>query len=71
MISPHCTIYYFAGLVLLITGVIQAGDEVRFLTGSLPYQPANLPAYKYFSPDYINVGYRGSIIEVDHFIRRW
>ena len=55
---------FFAGLVILTTGFVKAGDEVRLLNSSIPYQAANLPAYKYFSADNINIGYRGRIVEV-------
>lgn len=55
---------FFAGLVLLTTGVVKAGDEIRLLSGSVPYQAVTFPAYKYFSPDYIYPGYRGRIVEV-------
>ena len=55
---------FFAGLVILVTGFISVGDEVRFLTSQLPYQAATLPAYKYFSADYVNYGYKGRVVEV-------
>lgn len=55
---------FFAGVVLLLTGVIRAGDEVRLLTNSIPYQPVLFPPHKFFSPDYINIGYKGRVIEV-------
>lgn len=57
----------FAGIVVLLTGFIKVGDEVRISTNSIPYQWAFLPGYKYFSPDYIYVGYRGQIVEVGLF----
>lgn len=55
---------FFAGLVLIATGVVKAGDEIRLVSGSLPYQPASTMGYKFFSPDYINVGYKGRVVEV-------
>jgi len=55
---------FFAGVVLITTGVVKAGDEIRLVSGSLPYQPATGAGYKFFSPDYINVGYRGRVVEV-------
>ncbi len=54
----------FAGLIVLLTGYVKPGDEIRLVTPEMPYQWAFLPGYKYFSPDYIFVGYRGRIIEV-------
>lgn len=55
---------FFAGLVLLTTGVVKAGDEIRLLSGSFPYQATTFPPYKFFSPDYIYPGYRGRVVEV-------
>lgn len=55
---------FFAGLVLLTTGLVKAGDEIRLLSGSVPYQAVTFPAYKFFSPDYIYPGYRGRVVEV-------
>ena len=58
---------FFAGLVVLLTGFVKAGDEIRVAASAIPYSVAVLPAYKYFSPDYIYMGYRGRIIEVGLF----
>ena len=55
---------FFAGLLVLLTGYVKPGDDVRLLTPEIPYQWAFLPGYKYFSPDYVFVGYRGRIVEV-------
>jgi len=55
---------FFSGIVILATGFVRVGDDVRILNPSLPFQPAGAQPYKYFSPDYINVGYRGTIIDV-------
>jgi len=55
---------FFAGLVLITTGVVKAGDEIRLVSGSLPYQPASGMVYKFFSPDYVHVGYKGRVVEV-------
>ncbi len=55
---------FFSGIVILATGFVKVGDDVRILNPSLPFQPAGAQPYKYFSPDYINVGYRGTIIDV-------
>src|SRR5713226_649833 len=43
---------------------VKVGDDVRILNPSLPFQLAGAQPYKYFSPDYDNVGYRGTIIDV-------
>ncbi len=55
---------FFAGVVLLLTGALKPGDEVRLVTSSIPYQPTTGLGYKFFSPDFINVGYRGLVQEV-------
>lgn len=55
---------FFAGLIVLLTGYVKPGDDIRLVTPEMPYQWAFLPGYKYFSPDYVFVGYRGKIIEV-------
>jgi small-conductance mechanosensitive channel len=55
---------FFSGLLVLLTGYVKPGDDVRLVTTEIPYQWASLPGYKYFSPDYVFVGYRGRIIEV-------
>lgn len=55
---------FFSGLVILATGFVRVGDDVRLINPSLPFQPAGAQPYKYFSPDYINVGYRGTILDV-------
>lgn len=58
---------FFAGLLILTTGFFKVGDEVRLLASSIPYLPAQFPAYKFFSADYVNTGYRGTVIEVGLF----
>ncbi len=55
---------FFSGIVILATGFVKVGDDVRILNPALPFQPAGAQPYKYFSPEYINVGYRGTIIGV-------
>ncbi|MCS7136442.1 MAG: mechanosensitive ion channel family protein [Aigarchaeota archaeon] len=55
---------FFAGLIVLLTGYVKPGDDIRLVTPEMPYQWALFPGYKYFSPDYVFVGYRGKIIEV-------
>jgi small conductance mechanosensitive channel len=55
---------FFAGVVLLLTGALKPGDEVRLVTTSLPYQTTTGMGYKFFSPDFVNVGYRGYVQEV-------
>ncbi|MFN3804552.1 MAG: mechanosensitive ion channel family protein, partial [Pyrobaculum sp.] len=57
----------FAGLLILATRFVTVGDTVRLVASQLPYQWAFLPAYKYFSPDYIAPGYKGRVVEVGLF----
>ncbi|RFA93938.1 mechanosensitive ion channel family protein [Pyrobaculum aerophilum] len=57
----------FAGLVVLTTRFVTVGDVVRIASTGLPYQWAFLPAYKYFSPDYIVPGYKGRVVEIGLF----
>ena len=57
----------FAGIYILATRFVEVGDEVRIITWELPYQWAFLPAYKFFSPDYVYIGYKGRVVEVNLF----
>ncbi len=58
---------FFSGLLILITGMVKPGSQVRILTSHIPFQWAFLPGYKYFSPDAIYAGYMGSVLEVGLF----
>ncbi|MGI0084521.1 MAG: mechanosensitive ion channel family protein [Nitrososphaerales archaeon] len=58
---------FFAGILILATGFFKVGDEVRLVTASLPFFPVQFPAYKYFSADYINYGYKGKVVDVGLF----
>ena len=55
---------FFAGLIVLFTRYIEVGDEIRVFSPRLPYDRASSPAYKFFSPDYVYVGYRGRVVDV-------
>ncbi|MFN7106109.1 MAG: mechanosensitive ion channel domain-containing protein [Pyrobaculum sp.] len=57
----------FAGLLILGTRLVTVGSTVRVVTAQVPYQLALLPAYKYFSPDYVAPGYKGKVVEVGLF----
>jgi len=61
---------FFAGLLIMLTGYITVGDKVRIVSTRVPYYPAQLPAYKYFSPDFIEQGYKGTVVEIDLFYSR-
>jgi small-conductance mechanosensitive channel len=49
---------------VLFTRYIEVGDEIRVFSPRLPYDRASSPAYKFFSPDYVYVGYRGRVVDV-------
>jgi len=57
----------FAGLLILATRFVTVGDVVRITTSQVPYQLATLPAYKYFSPDYVVPGFKGRVVEIGLF----
>lgn len=58
---------FFSGLLMLITGMIKPGSQVRILTWHIPFQWSFLPGYKYFSPDSIYAGYMGTVLEIGLF----
>ncbi|MEM2092748.1 MAG: mechanosensitive ion channel family protein [Candidatus Bathyarchaeia archaeon] len=53
----------FAGLIILGTGFLKPGTEVK-ISGGLPLSPVTLPGYKMFSRDEIMPTLRGVVIEV-------
>lgn len=61
---------FFAGLLIMLTGYISIGDRVRIIATQIPYFPAQFPAYKYFSADYIEQGFKGTVVEVELFFSR-
>ena len=58
---------FFAGILILASGAIRPGTQVRILTWHIPFQWAFTPGYKYFSPDQIYAGYMGIVMEVGLF----
>lgn len=58
---------FFAGILLLVSGAIRPGSQVRIMTWHIPFQWAFLPGYKYFSPDQIYAGYMAQVIEIGLF----
>lgn len=58
---------FFSGILMLVTGMIKPGSQVRILTWHIPFQWAFLPGYKYFSPDSIYAGYMGNVLEIGLF----
>jgi small-conductance mechanosensitive channel len=58
---------FFAGILILVSGAIRPGNQVRILTWHIPFQWAFNPGYKYFSPDQIYAGYMAEVIEIGLF----
>ena len=61
---------FFAGILILLSGAIRPGSQVRILSWHIPFQWANAPGYKYFSPDSIYAGYMGEVKEVGLFFTK-
>src|ERR1035437_6985037 len=59
---------FFAGILILFSGTIRPGNQVRILTWHIPFQWAFNPGYKYFSPDQIYPGYMAEVLEVCLFL---
>lgn len=58
---------FFAGLLILVSGTIRPGNQVRIMTWHIPFQWAFSPGYKYFSPDQIYAGYMAEVVEIGLF----
>ncbi len=58
---------FFAGILILVSGEIRPGNQVRIMTWHIPFQWAFNPGYKYFSPDQIYAGYMAEVIEIGLF----
>ncbi|MDG6924998.1 MAG: mechanosensitive ion channel family protein [Nitrososphaerota archaeon] len=58
---------FFAGILILVSGEIRPGSQVRIMTWHIPFQWAFSPGYKYFSPDQIYAGYMAEVIEIGLF----
>lgn len=54
---------FFSGLLILLSGYVRPGQEVR-IAGAIPVSFLASPAYKFFSRDYIVPSVRGRVIEV-------
>ena len=61
---------FFAGILILISGAVRPGSQVRILSWHIPFQWASLPGYKYFSPDSVYAGYMGEVKEVGLFFTK-
>ncbi|MDG6909398.1 MAG: mechanosensitive ion channel family protein [Nitrososphaerota archaeon] len=58
---------FFAGILVLVSGEMKPGTQVRILSWHLPFQWAFSPGYKYFSPDQIYPGYLARVMDVGLF----
>jgi small-conductance mechanosensitive channel len=58
---------FFAGLLILGSGAVRPGTQVRILSWHIPFQAALWPAYKYFSPDSVYAGYMGQVVHIGLF----
>ena len=58
---------FFAGILILISGAIRPGSQVRIMTWHIPFQWAFTPGYKYFSPDQIYAGYMAEVMKIGLF----
>jgi small-conductance mechanosensitive channel len=61
---------FFAGILILISGAVRPGSQVRILSWHIPFQGAFFPGYKYFSPDSVYAGYMGEVKEVGLFFTK-
>lgn len=61
---------FFAGILLMATRMIEVGSRARVVTSSVPYSPTILPPYKFFSTDYVEIGYKGTIVDMNFFYTR-
>jgi small-conductance mechanosensitive channel len=61
---------FFAGILILLSGAVKPGSQVRILTWHIPFQWAFTPGYKYFSPDSVYAGYMGEVKEVGLFFTK-
>jgi len=61
---------FFAGILILISGAVRPGSQVRILSWHIPFQWAFQPGYKYFSPDSVYAGYMGEVKEVGLFFTK-
>jgi small-conductance mechanosensitive channel len=61
---------FFAGILVLMSGTIKPGSQVRILSWHIPFQWAFTPGYKYFSPDSVYAGYMGEVKEVGLFFTK-
>lgn len=56
---------FFAGLIIMLTRYVEIGDEVRILSTQIPYAVTILPAYKFFSVENVDAGYKGTVVYIE------
>lgn len=56
---------FFAGLIIMLFRYVEVGDQVRILSTQIPYAVTILPAYKFFSVENADAGYKGTVVDVE------
>jgi small-conductance mechanosensitive channel len=57
----------FAGVIILSTRYVELGKKIRIISSQIPYSLTTLPAYKFFSVESSDLGYKGVIKRVTLF----
>jgi small-conductance mechanosensitive channel len=57
----------FAGIIILSTRYVEVGKRIRIISSQIPYSLTPLPAYKFFSVESSDLGYKGVIKKVSLF----
>lgn len=61
---------FFAGILIMSTRMVEVGSRVRILSVNIPYVATILPAYKFFSVDFVEAGYKGVVVDMNFFYTR-
>ena len=57
----------FAGIIILSTRYVEVGKKIRIISSQIPYGLTQWPAYKFFSVESSDLGYKGVIKRVTLF----
>jgi small-conductance mechanosensitive channel len=57
----------FAGIIILSTRYVEVGKKIRIISSQIPYGLTALPAYKFFSVESSDLGYKGVVKKVTLF----
>jgi small-conductance mechanosensitive channel len=57
----------FAGIIILSTRYVEVGKRIRIISSQIPYGLTQSPAYKFFSVESSDLGYKGVIKKVTLF----